>query len=126
MVDKLYEELDSFKQQYTNITESIKRKEQEIADVLCPLKIGDKVTVIKDSKIIEGIVEEIHCCYKNPIDAFSFSIGTKPTWSVQGAKINKTSATPGKHSFDADPIHYDYDNNLKTFTLRQDSLSTFD
>ncbi|MBH8556440.1 hypothetical protein [Hymenobacter negativus] len=121
--DILFDELRSLKTQHHNTLKQLELKLQEIAIEISPLKIGDKVKVVRGEKTIEGEVTVITYFYSNIADGLFNSIDSKPTWCVQGQRINSTTGIPGKWGFDANPVYYDYEQTTRTFTLKDDILS---
>lgn len=117
-------ELKELKTQHHDILEKLENKKLEIANKECPLEIGETVKLVYPDKEFEGEITSIHYCYRNLADQVLNNIDSFPTWSIQGKRINKTSGEVGKWGFSANPIFFDYDNNSKTFTQKNDLLLT--
>ena len=96
--DKL-EQLDKLKTEIIDLRERIQNLEGEVAVEMCPIKMGETITINDDGKTYQGVVEEIGTLY-SPYDLTDPTLGAKPTWRVRGPRINKGSGTAGKWSFE--------------------------
>jgi hypothetical protein len=97
-LDEKLELLDKLKTEIIDLRERIQNLEGEIAVEMCPIKIGDTITIDDHGKTYDGVVEEIGTLY-SPYDAINPTIGNRPTWRVGGARVNKGSGEPGKWGF---------------------------
>lgn len=91
--------LDKLKIEIINLRESIQNLESEIAVEICPIKVGETITVDDGGKTYQGGVEEVGTLY-SPYDWIEPTIGNRPTWRVRGPRINKGSGEAGKWSFE--------------------------
>lgn len=96
--DKL-ELLDKLKTEIIDLRERIQNLEGEIAVEMCPIKVGDTITIDDFGKTYQGIVEEVGTLY-SPYDWIEPTIGNRPTWRARGPRINKGSGEAGKWSFE--------------------------
>jgi hypothetical protein len=96
--DKL-ELLDKLKTEIIDLRERIQNLESEIAVEMCPIKVGDTITIDDFGKSYQGIVEEVGTLY-SPYDWIEPTIGNRPTWRARGPRVNKGSGEAGKWSFE--------------------------
>ena len=113
-MNKLKKKLDKLKSNTTFSNVKIQKVEQKYAEKLCPLKIGNTITV-RHNKEFNGIVDAIHPFYLNPVDTILPQIGKYPSWSVSGKRIKKSTQKTGKWTFKVNPEAYHFDENTKTF-----------
>lgn len=97
-LDEKLELLDKLKTDIIVLRERIQNLEGEIAVEICPIKIGDMITISDNGKTYDGVVEEISA-HSAPYDAINPTVGNRPTWRVSGPRINKGSGEPGKWNF---------------------------
>jgi|SRR5690348_878504 hypothetical protein len=92
------EALDDAKRRFFNVKQEIETLRTKIATEKCPLKIGDKVTVVDVDREYEGIIEYIQAA-NGAEEIFHPIVGAEPGWVAGGQRINKTTGNAGKRSF---------------------------
>ena len=91
--------LDTLKKEIIDLRERIQNLESEIAVEMCPIKVGDTISINDCGKTYQGIVEEVGTLY-SPYDWIEPTIGNRPTWRARGPRINKGSGEAGNWSFE--------------------------
>jgi hypothetical protein len=112
---ELYEaqtKLDDAKKRYLDAKNEIDTIRQHIANLLCPLKIGDKVQFSKNVETLTGIVEHIGYCSEPQELLEPALIGVKDGWCASGKRIRKTTNVIGKWSFSINSFDYCLINNV--------------
>ena len=99
MLNEKLKLLCQLKTEIIELRERIQKLEAEIAVEMCPIKIGDTITIDDDGKIFLGIVKEIDTLY-SPYDVVNPTLEHVPTWRVRGSRINKGTGQPGKRNFE--------------------------
>lgn len=91
--------LDKLKTEIIDLRNRIQDLESDIAVEICPVKVGDKVTINDNDKTFQGIIEEVGTLY-SPYDIIEPTIGNRPTWRATGHRINKGTGMVGKWTFE--------------------------
>ncbi len=97
-IEELKLKLDDAKHRFLIAREEIESLRQDIAESLCPLKVGDTVSIVDNGKEYDGVVEYINpatppCEFLNPV------AGVDTGWVVGGHRINKGTGEVGKWFF---------------------------
>lgn len=108
--DKL-KRLDELKTEIIDLRQTIENLESEIAAEMCPIKVGDTITIDDAGKTYQGIVEEVGTLY-SPYDWIEPTIGNRPTWRARGPRINKGSGDAGKWSFELTGNRVTFENGV--------------
>jgi hypothetical protein len=91
------DQLDDARRRFLEAQADIERLSTEIAQDLCPLHIGDMVTVLDGSREYKGTVGYVthvsQRAWEGPV------VGKEVGWSVGGKRINKGNQAESKHSF---------------------------
>ena len=72
-------DLDKLKNDFIALRDRINKLEHDIATEMCPLTVGDTISVSEGGKDYSGVVEEVRALYA-PYDFTNPTIGNKPTW----------------------------------------------
>ncbi|EMG51222.1 hypothetical protein WYI_23560 [Ochrobactrum sp. CDB2] len=99
LIDDKLTLLDKLKTEIIDLRNRIQVLESEIAVEICPIKVGDTVTINDNEKTFQGIVEEVGTLY-SPYDIIEPTIGNRPTWRATGRRINKGTGKVGKWNFE--------------------------
>lgn len=99
LIDDKLTLLDKLKTEIIDLRNRIQVLESEIAVEICPIKVGDTVTINDNEKTFQGIVEEVGTLY-SPYDIIEPTIGNRPTWQATGRRINKGTGKVGKWNFE--------------------------
>lgn len=91
--------LDDLKAEIIALRGRIQDLETDIAIEICPISVGETITINDGNKEYQGIVEEVDTLY-SPYDFIEPTIGNRPTWRAKGPRINKGNGEPGKWSFE--------------------------
>jgi len=98
-LEEKLELLDKLKREIIDLRDRIQNLESEIAVEMCPIKVGDTITIDDLGKTYQGIVEEVGTLY-SPYDWIEPTIGNRPTWRARGPRVNKGNGEAGKWSFE--------------------------
>jgi len=92
------ERLDRAKRAYLAAKRRIEDLRQKIGRAACPLKVGDRVFILDDTKEYEGIVEGVEgvAAGEEMLDPI---VGVGPAWVAHGHRSNKTTGQLGAWSF---------------------------
>jgi hypothetical protein len=92
------EKLDAAKRRFLDAKDEIEKLRLEIALKECPLKLGDRISIIDNGKEYEGVVERIDgaCDDTELLDPV---VGATTGWAVSGNRIKKTDGGPSSWSF---------------------------
>ena len=92
------EKLDDAKRRFLEAKQEIEALRAAIAVTICPLKIGETVTIVAGGKEYQGVVEYINAA-NSPEELLDPVIGAEPGWAASGPRINKTTGKTGQWSF---------------------------
>jgi hypothetical protein len=98
-LDRKLELLDKLKEDIKELRTRIQNLESEIAVEICPIKVGQTITIDEAGRRYQGIVKEVDTLY-SPYDLIEPTIGKQPTWRARGPRVNKGSGEAGKWSFE--------------------------
>ena len=84
------DQLDDAKKRFLAAKDEIEELRLKIATALCPLKVGDHVSVIEQTRGYEGIVDRIDYCTEAS-EMLGPIVGSPTSWSVGGLKKSKNS-----------------------------------
>ncbi|MBL4761036.1 MAG: hypothetical protein JKY80_09395 [Mariprofundaceae bacterium] len=123
------EKLDDAKKRYLDAKEEIELLREKIALANCPLKIGDRITIIDGSKSNEGIIESVYAVTSRS-EFMSPIVGATTGWGVDCGRINKTTGKVGKrrigiNSFDARQVDGNWEvipRSLEDYLLSPDVI----
>jgi hypothetical protein len=90
--------LDDAKAAFLEAEKEIEELRSAIATEICPIKIGDTVTVVDEGKEYTGVVDYIGAglTYEEMLKPV---VGAVTGWSVGGKRMKKTTKTLGTWSF---------------------------
>jgi hypothetical protein len=88
-------DLDDAKRRFLAAKSDMDRLRQQIAEDICPLSVGDKITVTDGSRTFEAEVEKIRPNIAL-MDHIEPELGVAPGWAVDCRRINKGTGLPGK------------------------------
>lgn len=110
-IEKLKADLDQEKAKYNDAKEKIEELRLEIANSLCPLKVGERVKFSKGGKEYEGLVEHIHYAI-DTMDGLFPKIGAETGWSASGRRVNKTTGEVGNVSFSVSSLDFELQSGI--------------
>ena len=96
-MDKI-EQLDAAKRRFLDAKQEIDTLRQAIAEAICPLKIGERITVEEDGKQYDGVIDTISPDLTAD-EMLEPVVGAATGWCVSGKRIKKTDGTVSKWSF---------------------------
>jgi hypothetical protein len=111
LLDDKLKRLDQLKAEIIDLRQNIQNLESEIAAEMCPIKVGDTITIGDAGKTYQGIVKEVGTLY-SPYDCIEPTIGNRPTWRARGPRINKGSGKAAKWSFELTGNRATYENGV--------------
>lgn len=89
--------LDAAKQRYLQAKQDVEGLRTKIAQAACPLKVGDRVTVVDGAKEYEGVVDYVSFALKDEVA--DPVVGAATGWSVGGQRMLKGTDQTSKWSF---------------------------
>ncbi|HVZ18058.1 MAG TPA: hypothetical protein VG897_13130 [Terriglobales bacterium] len=89
------EKLDDAKRRFLQAEQEIHDIHNSIARAACPLKVDDTVTIVKNGKEYQGIVNYIGAALTSS-ELLTPIIGAETGWVASGRRIKKTTGELGK------------------------------
>lgn len=119
---QLESELNYLKENYHSVKNSINIKRQEIALALCPLKEGDRITVVLNSGKAYSFKVDAIRYFVGTTDKFGMEPNTKASWEAEGYRYTVTGELNKKWRGEVNGVYFLQDG--KTFT-EKDKNSCF-
>jgi hypothetical protein len=118
-VGKLTSQLDSHIDAHKAAAANIRRVHQEIAELLCPFKVGETISVNDRGKIFTGLINDVSYISR-PIQFMTFEPGAEHGWQVSGARLNKGTKAAGKWSFAINSLEFECDDQNTWIRMKTD------
>ena len=122
-VDRKRAQLDDAKRRYLQAKEDMEELREKIALEICPVKIGETLTIVDGSKEYRGVVEGIGSLRARE-ELLQPVVGAETGWAAWGHRIKKTTDEKSKWTFGINNFDWHYENKrwVKTPRTLEDTL----